>query len=438
MEVDPIFEPKNILDNCLKKGADQAEVYYKKTQGMETEIEKDDIKYNKFTQNEGVGIRVIKNQKVGFSSTSNSSKVEERINDAINFTRSSNIEMKNLPEPGEYPEVKGIYDTDLTKLEPQDLIKSSKEMINASKTKNTFPASGSVSTMESETKIINSNGIDISEKETMYSANIEVISKSTKEQGSAYEFEASRQKDIDFKDIGEKAAYYAENSLGKKSMKGGEKEIILGPLAFASILKYTLVPSLSAEEVQRGRSKAQELMNKKIAPEYYEMIDDQTMEEGLNSKKSDDEGIPSRKNEIVKDGVLKNLFYDQKTALRENKKSTSNATRNGYGNLPQISPRNLKIKPVMKKEELIEEDILYIRSILGAHTANPVSGDFSVGIKNAYRLKNKEITEPISDIMISGNIFQLLKNIKGIGEKTRKVRNIITPPIKTKLNISSS
>ncbi len=69
-------------------------------------------------------------------------------------------------------------------------------------------------------------------------------------------------------------------------------------------------------------------------------------------------------------------------------------------------------------------------SVIGAHTANPISGDFSVEARNSFLIKNGEISSPIKSMMISGNIFDVLRNINGLGKDKRKVGNIITPTVR--------
>lgn len=68
--------------------------------------------------------------------------------------------------------------------------------------------------------------------------------------------------------------------------------------------------------------------------------------------------------------------------------------------------------------------------MIGAHTANPISGDFSVEARNSFLVENGEITSPVKSMMISGNMFDLLQNIIGAGRDDRVLGNIITPTLK--------
>lgn len=132
----------------------------------------------------------------------------------------------------------------------------------------------------------------------------------------------------------------------------------------------------------------------------------------------------------MKNGELSSFLYDCYAAGKEKKESTGNAVRASFTSTPSIGTRNLIIEhPVF---DIIDEtkDGVIVNTVIGAHTANPISGDFSVEARNSFLIKNGEISSPIKSMMISGNIFDVLKNIDGMGKDTRKVGNVITPTVR--------
>ena len=68
-------------------------------------------------------------------------------------------------------------------------------------------------------------------------------------------------------------------------------------------------------------------------------------------------------------------------------------------------------------------------SVLGAHTANPISGDFSVEVNNAFTIENGEITDGVKKAMISGNIFELMKTCDGLKSEIKQKGLYIIPKI---------
>ncbi|PTD94535.1 hypothetical protein C9439_01595 [archaeon SCG-AAA382B04] len=432
-----IFEPKKVVKKCEKKGADEAEVYYQESKSQEVEIEKDKIKYSKTNQNEGIGIRVIVNKKVGFASTNRTEKIDKTIESAISQSKINNLELNGFPSYRDYPDVDGVFDEKIEKSSPESLVEKAKRLISATKDEYVQPASGSVSTTIMKKEVMNSSNIRVRSESTIISGEVEAIARSKEDTASAVNFQSKRSlNNFDIEKIGKEAKEVSKNSLDPKKPSKGEKNIVLEPIAASSLLMTTLIPSLSAEEIQKGRSKAGELVGQKIAPQFLKIVDDATKKGGLGARKFDDEAVPSQKNEIVEDGVLKNIFHNLKTSQREGVESTGNAIRSSITNTPSISPANFMIKPRKDTEKIIQDGDIVIRSILGAHTANKITGDFSVGIKNGYEIKEAQ-KQPISQSMISGNIYELIQNIQEIGKDTRQIGSIITPSVKTKARISN-
>jgi PmbA protein len=154
------------------------------------------------------------------------------------------------------------------------------------------------------------------------------------------------------------------------------------------------------------------------------------MENGICSSRCDDEGVGSKRNRIIESGVLKTYLYDTYTAGKAGTESTGNATRDNYAQTTSIDARNLKIE--YPPSDIVAETNkgVIIGSVIGAHTANPISGDFSVEARNSFLIENGEITSPVRSMMISGNMFDLLQNIIGAGRDDRVLGNIITPTLK--------
>ncbi|OUJ19245.1 Inactivated Zn-dependent protease component of TldD/TldE system [Methanonatronarchaeum thermophilum] len=431
-----MIELEKILETCLERGASQAEVYVKDEESLNIEIEKQEIKYVKSDDHWGLGIRVLKDKSPGFSSTTDPDKISERIDDALKHAGVSKKTLGSLATSGKTPKVNGVYDSEVANATYDDLLPKTKLLIESANKGQARSTSGSVKTSKAKTQIKNTYGVDVETTTTLMQASISTIAGAGENASTSYEFQYSRKNDLDYQWIGSQAAEIAVKSMSGETTSPGKRELVLEPIALTSLLNSTLVPSLNALEIQRGRSKAQQYMNKEIAPDILEITDDGTLDGGLNSRPTDDEGTPSKKHKIIENGVLKGAFYNLKAGYKEGCNSTSNGVRPSYGSLPQISPRNLVINPKTDKQNLLTNGTIVIRSVLGAHTANQISGDFSVGTNEAFEIKNGEL-QPLSELMVSGNIFELLNDILEIGNDVRKIGNIVTPSIKTKSRIST-
>ncbi|RLE58089.1 MAG: TldD/PmbA family protein, partial [Thermoprotei archaeon] len=121
--------------------------------------------------------------------------------------------------------------------------------------------------------------------------------------------------------------------------------------------------------------------------------------------------------------------YDTYRAQREGIESTGHASR-GYSSEPGISPSNLVISSTYEKgyEDLISEVDrgLIIRWIIGAHTANIITGEFSVAVGEGYYVENGEIKYSVKQAMLGGNILDLLAKIVALGRDREKIGNLVT------------
>jgi PmbA protein len=158
------------------------------------------------------------------------------------------------------------------------------------------------------------------------------------------------------------------------------------------------------------------------------MYDDPLLKKANGSVHWDAEGIPARRTDFIKNGILETFAYDLKTAYRFNKTSTASAIRGGYGGLPSIGHHNFIVDG--KRDEVADERVLYIHNVVGAHTANPMSGDFSVELSNAFWMKAGEYEAPIRSAMLTGNVFDMHHEISGLSKESRAIGSMILPSVK--------
>ncbi len=413
--------------NLALKHSDNVEIFVEKEKSIDLDIQKNEINFAKEAFTYGLGVRIILNGKMGFSYTTNTDKIEETVENAL-FNAKSNIADKNfgLAQKSEYIKVKGIYDKKINSLQIEDSIEFAKTMINAVEDAKCEPTSGGFSAGYGETLILNSNDVECRDKSSMFSGFIAVNAEENGEISTAYEGKSSRSYDIDPIWIAENASRIAKNSLNGQSVETKDINVLLDYRA-ASGLFGTFVNAVNADNVQRGRSIfANEIGNEVITPSL-SIYDDGTYEGGLGSSIGDGEGTASQKTPVIEDGVLKNFLYDIYTAKKGNAQSTGNGMRASFADMPAVGLSNfiLEFKDLIDISE-IKEGII-VTDVLGAHTANPISGDFSVEANNSFKIENGEISTPVKKAMLSGNIFNLMKGVAGISGEIRQMGPFVIP-----------
>jgi PmbA protein len=73
------------------------------------------------------------------------------------------------------------------------------------------------------------------------------------------------------------------------------------------------------------------------------------------------------------------------------------------------------------------DDGLMVSYLQGAHSSNPVSGEFSVVATPAWKIRKGKIEHASRGIMLAGNIFELLKNISVVANNERKMGQLVAP-----------
>ncbi len=181
---------------------------------------------------------------------------------------------------------------------------------------------------------------------------------------------------------------------------------------------------ISAANIYQEISPLQDRRERKIFSENISVIDQPHMEAAHNRRYFDDEGIPTREQKLVEEGVLQKYLYDLEYASRLDAKPLGNGLKrslfsSGIEVPVNPSPVNPVIEPgSSRKEDLIADlqEGIMVENIVGFHSSNYSQGHFSVQA-HGYHIKEGELQGRLEDVMISGNIYDDFKQVEGVGRK---------------------
>lgn len=283
----------------------------------------------------------------------------------------------------------------------------------------------SVETGVSTYIIKNSHGLDLCETSGFAVAYVIPIAKVGEEMNSGMGISAGFDSDaLDAGQAVEKGVSEAIDFCGSASMASGSYRVIFRSSAFSDMLE-TFSGIFSAEAAQRGLSMLAGKEGEKVASDCLSIRDDATVDWGFGSRGFDSEGVAGQKTAVIDNGVLKTLLYNLKTAKKAGVQST------GYAS----GVSNFIVAPGEKTlDELYSElsDGFMITEVTGLHAgANAATGDFSL-LSKGYLIENGKRTRPVSGVTVSGNFYELLKNIKAVGSDVYKNpfgAAIVTPSV---------
>jgi PmbA protein len=429
---------ENAVKAALIKGVQDAEAYVYEGHASNIGIELGQISKTNRIIDRGLGIRVAANKAIGFAYTNiieDANAVEKAVNSALSAARASkpDPDWNGLPQKKPFAITENTFDKKILELSSEDLVNVASTMLDAAGQvdKRVFPIEGGIGSAYLSNAIANSNGVTGFDRGTIIECSLATIAK----EGSSvtpvcFEFNAARNYNVDPSWVGKEAARLAVSALKTKSIDTKSGKVILTQFALQELLAHTLINAIRADSVQRDQSPFKGKIGEKVASENLTIYDDGLFAGGLRTWAFDGEGVPHQKTTVIEKGILRNFLYDNYSAKKDGKKSTGNASRAGYLSTPGIDTTNFHIIPGSKtSDEMLSEvdDGLIVYYLQGAHSSNPVNGEFSVVATPAWKIKDGKITHCSRGVMLAGNIFELLKNISVVAGNERQMGQLVSP-----------
>ena len=421
--MDATLLAEDIIRKALKRGCDAAEVFIKSSSGISVEAKGGKVEALEASRDIGIALKVIKKQKIGFSFTTSPGEIERTIDEAVQSADWTGAD-EYIDIPGCLPsEDVLIFDEKIKNVREEDIIRDALLLEESAlafdkRIKRVRKAEAGAGT--GTTTIVNSRGVNVSYESSYYSAHVTTLAQDNSgDSQMGWDYAGSRRmSDVDLRSVGTEASKRAIELLGSRKISALKAPVILSPSVAVDFLDI-LSASLSAEAVQKQRSFLIDKVGQKIISGLVDIIDDGAMAWGTGTSPVDDEGVPSMRKSLVAEGILKGYIHNTYTAKRDGVQSTGNAVRSGTKSLPGVGATNFYINAAGGKSGgdglagSLSKGIL-ILGAMGVHTANPVSGDFSIGI-SGLRIENGEPVYPVKEAVISGNILEMFRKVEAVG-----------------------
>ena len=217
--------------------------------------------------------------------------------------------------------------------------------------------------------------------------------------------------------LAEIAARQALLMLGAKPAPSGRMPVVMAAEAGGTMVHEACGHGLEADLVQKDLSVYTGKLKERVAAEIVTIIDDGTLPNKYGSFSFDDEGTPSGRNVLIKDGILTSYMYDRLSARQDGHPLTGNGRRQSFAHRPiprmtntYIAPGNTdpgEIIAQTKKGLLVKK--------MGGGQVNPTTGDFVFDVSEAYLIENGRITIPVRGATLTGNGPEALREIELVG-----------------------
>lgn len=422
MDIRPLVE--KIFQKGKAAGIGDMEVYYSAGSSLSLKVFQKELDGYSLSESEGLSLRGVYNGKMGYSYT-------EKVDDT-----SIDLLVKNVVENAmvidsddeefifegskEYKKI-DTFNTSLDELSETEKINFVKQLEEEA-----YKIDKRISSVETcvygdgygEIIMSNTKGLYLHDKSNIAYTYIVVVAKDGNDikTGMAYRTGNDFSK-FNAKEIAEEAVKEALSLLGARSVKSGDYSVVIRNNAAADLLE-AFTGIFSAESVQKDLSLLKGKLNEQIASEKFTLVDDPFMEDGLASKSFDGEGVACKYKKVIDKGVLKTYFHNLKTAKKDDIETTGNASKGSYKSSIGLSPSNFYVE---KGEKSLDEILsgmdkgIMITELQGLHSGlNSISGDFSLAALG-YEIKEGKVSNPVEQITVAGNYFEMLKNIEEVG-----------------------
>ena len=433
---------KELFSKAQEEGFSEYEVYYVDRESLSISVYKEEVEKYNLNNSAGLSFRGKFGDRIGYSYTEilDEDAIEMLVKKAKeNVLAIENNDIQFIYEGDkEYKEI-STYHEELEDIPADKLINIAISMEKEAKkycNKVESFSGCSVSYSSGKYGIINSKGLNLSNKSNLLTAYVVPIVKDLDKMydGCGYVV-AKSLNDVKPDKIAKMGVDEALSKIGGTSIASGNYKVIINNEAMVSLLS-TFAGIFSGDAVQKGLSLLKDKEGEIIAADIVNLVDDPHLEDGLASVSFDDEGVATLKTYLIKNGKLNSLLHNLKTANKAGVKSTGNGFKSSYASPISVSPTNFYIEPGINSLEEMTKKInkgLIITDFAGLHSgANSITGDFSLAAKGFY-IEDGIKTHPVEQITVAGNFFTLLNNIEEIGSDLKfPMSSIGSPSVKIK------
>jgi len=421
---------ENILAQA-KKVAEEAEVFLVSSEETSAQFEANRLKHIQSKQSTSLALRIVRQGRLGYAATTEPSDAQSLVDNAV-ATAHFGMRVKfELPSPATYPQI-DIFDPAVESTSIEKMSELGQELI-ALVTEHTpdIICEAIVTKEIISLRIINSRGGQASYRKSIFGLGIEGSLIRGTDMLFVGESQSSCHPITQPREVAEVVLKQLELAKNQASVPTRQLPAIFTPRGVANALIPSLMMAFNGKTVLEGASPIGNRLGQPVFDPKLWLWDDPTIAYRPHSRPCDDEGIPSQRTPLIEQGTVANFLYDLQTAALAGTKSTGNGSRGG--GVPVPSPTALIIATGETTLDEMVSDIkegLVIEQLMGAEQGNILGGDFSGNVLLGYKVESGKIVGRVKNTMVSGNVYQVLKEVTAIGSEAEWVGGFLhTPPL---------
>lgn len=406
---------RKVLDACLETGADFSEIFFEDTFSTNTQLISGKVESASEKNVYGAGIRVLRGAEEAYGYTCD---VTEDGLLALARNLASSFSGERVAEVAPFEE-KDAREIGIIKIERPDSEVDESERVALLRQVDAYTKDYDPHIIQrivafqgrtQKVDIFNNKGVCTHDLRNQTRIALSIVAKdgdkaqsNSSTIGGQFDIDGYKQKDL--KTFALSVCESCIKMLNAPEMVGGVYPVVIHN-GFGGVLFHEACGhSLEATQVAKNRSVFCGKQGQKIASDVVTAVDDGTVANEWGSLNVDDEGHPTQKNVLIKDGVLTSYMVDFANGRRMGAEATGNSRRESYRYSPTSRMTNTYIaNGTSTFEEIIAatEYGLFAKE-MGGGSVNPLTGEFNFAVNEGYMIENGKITHPVRGATLIGN-----------------------------------
>ena len=432
-DVDPSAGSRQMLEDLLEKAAkvsQDAEVYHVHHRDEPVLFEANRAKLVETRETSGVALRIIKNGRIGFSSTADFRNLGRLIDRTLEMAPFGPDATLRFPPYREFRPV-DVYDPQTESMSLEDMVNLGQATIDRlTERRSELLCDANVSKGLTTVSILNSRGGYATYTKSAFSVSVHGTIVKDTDMLFVSDGKSSCHPILDTSEIVESVQDQLEFSKNIVPAPVGLVPVVFTPRGVAGALLSPLISGFNGRAVLQGTSPLVGKLGEQLVDASFSLWDDPTFPYAPGSRMCDDEAVPTRKLPLVDKGVITNYFYDLETAAQAGTQSTASAHR-GVSSPPSPGTSVIIVGGGAASYQEMIRDInegLVVERLLGAGQSNILGGDFNANVLLGYRIEGGCVIGRVKNTVISGNVYTSLKNIHAVERDSHWVGGFLKTP----------
>ena len=418
------------LLNLARKVAEEAEVFRVSSEETPVSFEANRLKAIQSKQSNSVSLRIIKNGRLGYAAASGEIDNRKLLEVAVETAQFGMLAKFTFPSDKSFPEVK-IIDPEVETVTVAEMIEMGQKMIEpVLKSSPGILCDAGVLKDIMSVQISNTCGGQAQYQKTTFGLGVSGTLIRDTDMLFVGEMQESCHPLRDTNAITKVVLSQLELAKNLATAPTRQMPIVFTPEGLISAFLPALMSAFNGKIVLEGASPLGNRLGETVFDTKLSIFDDPTIAYAPHSRPCDDEGVPSQRTPLIENGVVRNFLYDLQTAGQAKLKSTGSGSR-GRGGIMAPSPSAFIINTGKTTFEEMIQDIkegLLIEQLMGAEQGNVLGGDFSGNVLLGYKIENGRIVGRVKNTMVSGNVYQALKDIAAVSKEAKWVGGGVYAP----------